>query len=531
MKTPVFSELSGNQSWIQKQCERCDDIILRPMNLGRNRQITCLIVYIETAVSNMMLEDSVTGKLLNHLWEMDEKEIRQAVARNGLGISDAKEFTYLEEAMGAMLAGNAIFFLDGYDKAWKIGSKGYPGLGVAKAESEKVLRGSREGFSESVKLNTALIRKRIRSTKLKVEESFLGERSDTVTALVYEEDLVRPELLKEIKKELAQFAVDAIPDSGIIEQLAGRFSWSPFPKFQTTERPDKAAMAVLEGRIVLLSDNSPVALLLPTTLNSLLQTGEDYYGNFEIASFLRCIRYAAVFLSFSLPGLYLAVSGFHPQLLPTSLALSLAEARAGVPFPGMVEILFLEVSFELLREAGLRMPGPIGSTIGIVGGLIIGQAAVSANLISPVVVIVDALTALGSFSIPNEELSEAFRLLKYPMILLCGFFGLFGFVVGWMLLLIHLCRLKSFGIPYLMPFAASSEDGISPWSDGIFRAPLQNMATRPVFTRPGARRRYRTTHGGIKAQETASADGSVEIQDNGTVKENEAARNTDSAKG
>lgn len=491
MKTPVSIQLTENQTWIEHQCEHCDDIILRPMNLGARQQISCLIVYIETAVSNVMLEDSVLGKLLNHLWEMEAPDIHQAVAENGLGISDTKEFESLEEAMAAMLAGNAIFLLDGYDRALKIGSKGYPGLGVSKAESEKVLRGSREGFSESVKLNTALIRKRIRSTGLKVEENFLGERSNTVTALVYEQDLVRPELLEEMKRELREFAIDAIPDSGIIEQLAGRFSWSPFPKFQTTERPDRAAMAVLEGRIVLLSDNSPVALLLPATLNSLIQTGDDYYGNFEIASLLRCIRYGAIVLAFSLPGLYLAVTGFHPQLLPTNLELSLAQARAGVPFPSVIELLFLELSFELLREAGLRMPGPIGNTIGIVGGLIIGQAAVSANLISPVVVIVVALTALGSFSIPNEELSEAFRLLKYPMILLCGIFGLFGFVVGWVLLLIHLCTLKSFGIPYLMPFAAGEEDGIKPWSDGILRGPMQTLAIRPVFARRGARRRYR----------------------------------------
>ena len=488
MKTAIASELKQNLSWIRKKCENCDDILLREMKLG-NPGIDCLIVYIETAVSNMMLEDSVIGKLLNQLWEMDNADIKKAMERNGLGISDSAEFLYLEEAMDAMLAGNAIFFLDGYAKALKISSKGYPGLGVAKAESEKVLRGSREGFSESVKLNTALIRKRIRSTGLKVEEQFLGVRSNTVTALVYDADLVRPELLLRIKEELQAFSIDAIPDSGIVEQLAGRFTWSPFPKFQSTERPDRAAAAVMEGRIVLLCDNSPTALLLPTTLNALLQTGDDYYGNFEIASLLRCIRYAAVFLAFSLPGLYLAATGFHPQLLPTSLALSLAEARTGVPFPGIVEILFLELSFELLREAGLRMPGPIGNTIGIVGGLIIGQAAVSANLLSPVVVIVDAMTALGSFSIPNEELSEAFRLLKYGMIFLCAFFGLYGFVFGWIFLLVHLCRLKSFEIPYLMPFAASLEDGISPFLDGIFRGPMQKMELRPVYTRRGARRR------------------------------------------
>lgn len=501
MEDRISENLQVNRDRIRQLCRGCDDIILRSMSLGQPEPVECLIVYVEAAVDNVMLEDSVLGKLLNHLWQMPEKELRRAVAENGLGISDVSEFTFLEEAMDAMLAGNAIFFLDGYGKALKIGSQGYPGLGVSKAETEKVLRGSQEAFSESVKLNTALIRKRIRSTGLKVEESAIGVRSNTVTALIYMEDLVRPELLERIKRELQEFFVDGVMDSGILEQLTGHFSWTPFPRFQTTERPDKAAMAILDGRIVLMSDNSPVALLLPTTLNTLMQTGDDYYNGFEIASLLRCVRYLALFLSFSLPGLYLAATGFHPQLLPTALSLSLAEARAGVPFPSLVEILFLEISFELLREAGLRMPGPLGNTIGIVGGLIIGQAAVSANLLSPVVVIVTALTALGSFSIPNEELSEAFRLLKYGMIFLCGFLGIYGFLFGWFLVLVHLCRLESFEIPYLMPYVASSQDGISPVTDGILRGPMQKLIFRPVFTRPGARRRYRKIEDGEQKQE------------------------------
>ena len=483
----ISRRLAENEQVIRSLCRGCDDIILRPMNLGFPTPVSCLAVYIETAVSNMMLRESVLGQLLSHLWEMDTAGIRRVMEENGLGISDLKELSTMKEAMAAMLAGNAVLFLDGYGKALKIGSKGYPGMGVGEAQSEKVLRGSREAFCDSVKTNTALIRKRIRTTGLKVEENFLGTRSNTVVALVYMEDLVRPKLLNQIKEEITALSVDSVMDSGILEQLTGRFSWSPFPKCQATERPDRAAAAVLEGRIALISDNSPSALLLPTTLNSLMQTGDDYYGNFEIASLLRCIRFAAIFLAFSLPGLYLAVTGFHPQLLPTPLALSLAQARQGVPFPGIGEVLFLEFSFELLREAGLRMPGPIGNTIGIVGGLIIGQAAVSANLLSPVVVIVNALTALGSFSIPNEELSEAFRLLKYGMILLCGFFGMYGFAFGWLFLLIHLCTLKSFGIPYMMPFAATTEDGITPVTDGILRAPAAKMNHRPVYTRPGAR--------------------------------------------
>ena len=485
----ISRSMKENQVTVQLLCAGCDDIIVRPMRLGVKEQVDCLVVYIESAVSNMMLEDSVIGKLLNHLWELDEEEIRRAVEENGLGISDVKELETMEECMAALLAGNAIFFLDGYERALKIGSKGYPDMGVVKADSEKVLRGSKEAFSESAKVNTALVRKRIRTTDLKVEELFVGQQSNTLIALVYMENLAYPNLLAEIKERIGKVPIDSVLDSGIVEQLTADTWYSPFPQFQTTERPDRAAAAVLEGRILLLCDNTPVSLLLPTTMNSLLQTGDDYYGHFEIASLLRCLRYLAVFLAFSLPGLYLAVTGYHPQILPTNLILSMAQARRGVPFPAMIEVLLLEISFELMREAGLRMPGPIGDMIGIVGGLIIGQAAVTANLISPIIVIIDALTALGSFSIPNEELSEAFRLLKYGMIFLCGFFGLYGFVVGWLLLLIHLAGLRSFGIPYLMPFAAVGKDGISRWTDGLLRAPMRRLNRRPVYARRDRRKK------------------------------------------
>lgn len=413
MAEKISADILQTRQRLEQLCENCDDIIIRPMVLGKELQTRCLVVYIEAAVSNMMLEDSVIGKFLNHLWEMEGEKILEAVKENGLGISDVKELFSMEECMAALLAGNAVFFLEGYAGALKIGSKGYPGMGVAKAESEKVLRGSREAFSESVKINTALVRKRIRTTDLKVEELFAGEESNTLLALVYMEHLAYPQILEEIKERLAAFQIDGILDSGVVEQLTADVWYSPFPQFQTTERPDRAAAALLEGRVLLLCDNTPAALLLPTTMNSLLQTGDDYYGNFQIASLLRCIRYLAVFLAFSLPGLYLAVTNFHPQILPVNLILSMSGARGGVPFPSIAELLLIEVSFELMREAGLRMPGPIGNMIGIVGGLIIGQSAVAANLISPMIVIIEALTALGSFSIPNEELSEAFRLLKY----------------------------------------------------------------------------------------------------------------------
>ena len=239
-----------------------------------------------------------------------------------------------------------------------------------------------------------------------------GRRTGTNVDIMYLDGIVRPEIVTQMQQRLAAFEIDGIGDSGVIEQLTETQWFSPFPQYQTTRRPDRAVMALLEGRAVLLADNSPEVLIFPTDYNSFIKTTDDYYTRWEIATFTRTLRYVAAFLSMILPGLYLAMTNFHTQLLPTKLLLSFAAARQGVPFPGVVEVLLMELSFELLREAGVRLPGAMGNTIGIVGGLIIGQAAVDANIVSPMVVIVVAFTALCSFAIPNEDFATAFRLLK-----------------------------------------------------------------------------------------------------------------------
>lgn len=426
----VSRNIQENETYVRNRCENCDDIIIRPMMLGRDGGVRALVFYIEVAVSNMMLEDSVVGKLVNHLWMVPDEEVVEFVSRNGFGISDTAEFTDMEQAFQSMLAGNAVFLIDGYEKAIKVGSKGYPNMGVTKAESEKVLRGSKEGFSDSVKTNTALIRKRIRSTNLKVEEIRVGMRSDTVVALVYMDGLLYPEMLEKIKNRLEQYEIDGVWDSGMLEQLAEENWISPFPQFESTERPDLAAMEIMNGRLAVISDNSPVSLLLPTTFASFFKVSEDRYNRFLLVSFTRAVRYAAMFLALLISSLYLAVICFHTQILPTNLLLSFAEARKGVPFPSIIEVLLMELAFELIREAGIRMPGPLSGTIGIVGGLIIGDAAVSANLVSPMAVVVVALSALASFAIPGEEFQAAFRLLKFCFIILGGIGGIFGIVLG-----------------------------------------------------------------------------------------------------
>lgn len=482
-KTPVSMNLQENIAKYKQIFSDCADIKMREMKLGKNQNVGCFVAYIEVTGGDAVFEKSMIGRLLNDLCSSTPEEIHRKLKENGLGLSDATPFAYMEEAADGMLTGDMILFVDGFDRAIKIPDKGYPRMSITETTSEKVIRGSNEGFTDSVKANTALIRKRIRSSKVKVREIKAGVRSKTNVDLVFIEDLVRPGLLDEILKRLEQFEIDGVLDSGIIEQLSEKKWYSPFPQFQPTQRPDRAAMSILEGRIILLCDNSPVALILPTDYNSFIQTSDDYYNRWEIASFARVLRYIASFLAMTLPGLYLVVCNFHTQILPTTLLLSFAAARQGVPFPGVVEVLLMELSFELLREAGVRLPGAMGNTIGIVGGLIIGQAAVEANLVSPIVVIVVAFTALCSFAIPNEEFATAFRLLKFVFIGMSAWLGFFGFLLTILALLIHLSRLNSFGIPYLMPFVGADLSKYEDERDSLLRYPSFLQKNRPIFAK------------------------------------------------
>ena len=480
-KTPVTTDIKENEKVLKEILSKCDDVKFRKMLLGQNRKIECVIVYIEVNVSNMMLEKSALGRLIAYLEQLPENEIPKALKDNAAGLSDAMPFKTIEEAAFGVLIGDAVLLVDGFAAALKIPDQGYPRMSLQGTDTEKVVRGSNESFADSEKTNTALIRKRIRSTRLKVQEIRVGIRSHTNVAIVYMEDLADVALIEETKRRITEYEIDGILDSGVVEQLAEEKWYSPFPQFQSTRRPDRAAMSILEGKVVVLVDNSPIALLLPTDVNSFLKTTDDYYNRFYMASFARLLRYAAAFFALTLPGLYIAMTNFHTQILPTPLLLSFWEARMGVPFPAALEVLLMELSFELLREAGVRLPGTMGNTIGIVGGLIIGQAAVEANLVSPIVVIVVAFTALCSFAIPNEEFAFSFRILKFLIIALSAWMGYFGFLIGIYMILTHLAGLKSFGNPYLTPYVGAGLNEYQDEKDALVRFPLRMLWKRPIY--------------------------------------------------
>lgn len=346
-----------------------------------------------------------------------------------------------------------------------------------------MLRGPQEAFTETLRVNTALIRRRLRTDQLKLEEKTLGRYTQTQVAVVYLDGVANSNIIAELHRRLDNLKnVDSILDSSCIEQYIEDSPFSVFPQIQYTERPDKVAASLLEGRIALVVDGSPEVLLLPLMFVQLLQSPEDYYNRVVSGTFMRWIRYMGVLIATTFPSLYVAITAFHPEMLPLNfISQYFTGPRGQCPFPALVEALIMELAFELLREASIRLPGAIGNTIGIVGALVIGDAAVSAHLVAPQMVIVVAITAIGSFTVPSMEASYPIRLLRFPLMLLAATFGLYGVMFGWLIILMHLLHLRSFGFPYLEPLAPLK---LNELRDVLVRAPRWQMMIRPQFREP-----------------------------------------------
>ncbi|PKM52605.1 MAG: spore germination protein [Firmicutes bacterium HGW-Firmicutes-7] len=495
----LVKNLDKNIKIFEDFFNNCDDVIKKKFQIGEINSVWGYISYIDSMVNRDVVEDSILEQMIEEIKNVpknisEDTNLFEFVKNYAIATADVKEINTFDEACLAVLSGDTVLFIDGFDKALKIATKGWPNRGVQEPDTEGVVRGSKEGFSEALRINTVLVRRRIRDTKLKVRQEQVGTRSRTDIAIMYIEDLARKEVLKEIDVRLHSFSIDAIYESGMLEELMEKEWLSPFPKAQVTQRPDKVASALLEGRVAIVVDNTPFVLLFPTTINCFFQSSEDYYQGFLFASFIRVLRYASAVMAVGLPGLYIALTCFHTSMIPSELVYSIAAARQGVPFPTIIEVLIIELEFEFLREAAVRLPGSIGSTISIVGGLVIGQAAVSANLVSPLVIVIVAITAIASFSIPNYTLANAYRIIKFWIILGAGTLGLYGFWLSILVVLIHLVALKSVNFPYLMPFVADDVNGGQDLKDSFFRLPIIYYRTRPIFAKKSERRRFKLNH-------------------------------------
>ncbi len=479
----LSKRLEENKTAIGEALRDCGDIVTREFSVGGGTG-RIYMMYADNFVNGDSVRDFIMTSVMLRYENMASEGLLQTLQEEAISVGEIKQIQTVAEVCDGVLWGDTILLMEGNDFALQVTTKGFPNRGVGKAETEVVVQGPKDAFLEVMAMNIVLTRRRIRDPKLKLKRAKLGKRTRTDVAIMYMDDLVRPEVLEQVLSQLDELSMKGVLDSGSVEQLIEKRQFSPFPQLQMTERPDKTAAALLEGRVVLLADNTPYAILLPATLNTFFQAAEDYYDRWEIMSFIRLLRYGAAFLAVALPGLYIAFAVYHPQLLPTALALKIASTRGAIPFSVIGEVLIMELAFELLREAGIRLPSPVSSTIGIVGGIIIGSAAVEAGIVSPAVVIIAALTGICTFVIPNVSIVSALRISKYLVILLAAVFGLFGVWAALLLLLAHLSSLTSYGIPYLYPFCSSSINDDVDWEDSIFRLPLSKMKGRPIFARP-----------------------------------------------
>lgn len=382
------------------------------------------------------------------------------------------------ECVWNILNGSVLFFLEGYNEALAIEVNGFDKRSIAEPSTQTIIRGPKDGFIESVQTNISLIRRRLKNPRLTFEQFIIGSESRTTIVVGYVKGITNEEIINEVKRRIQKSNVSAILDSGNIEELISDNIFTPFPLIFNSERPDAITANLMEGKVAILVDGSPFVLLAPCVFTDFFQTPEDYYQPFFMASFLRIIRYIAFMTSLIMPSLYVAITTYHVELLPTSLLISVQAQREGVPFPAVIEILIMEFTFEVLREAGVRMPRAVGQTVSIVGALVIGQAAVEAGIVSNVLVIIVAFTAISSFVSPIYNFSIATRLLRFVLILGASIIGLYGILLLLVIMVAHLSSLRSFGIPYLTPVAPLSPVN----QDDVFvRFPIGGNKKRPTY--------------------------------------------------
>ncbi|MBE6082123.1 MAG: spore germination protein [Tissierellaceae bacterium] len=493
---PLKKILKENLDELKKILNECDDIIFRELKAGSNKPVSMELIFVDGMIDRDDLSSFVLRPLLrisDDILSNGNKSIDSLIdmlSKENIQISDMKVIQNMEEVIKAVLSGETVLLIDGSEKAIDLSTRGWPSRSIGEPVSEETVRGPRDGMTETLKTNIALIRRRIRDTNLKVKMMQIGKRSKTDMAVMYMEDIVEPRLLNETYKRLNNLNIDEITDSSMLESLIEDHCYSPFPQIENTERPDAVAASLYEGRVAIIVDNSPFALLVPATVGTLMQSTEDYYTRWSVASIVRIIRYFAAFLAVLAPSLYIAVTSYHPGLLPTRLAYYVAASRVNVPFPSVIEAFLMEITLELLREAGTRISGPIGTTIGIVGGLIIGQAAVDAGIVSPLMIIIVSVTTISSFAIPSYELAAALRSFRFLFMIYAAVLGLYGVMLGIIVMITHMAKLDSFGIPFTSPYSGLGREK-GDLRDTIIRAPFQNMKKRPRFTFPKNRTRLK----------------------------------------
>lgn len=476
-------QLKRNLETVRRELGNSSDVTVRHIRDDQDRAVAA-IVYIDGIVNFDTINQMLLGPIMQRVHEISSEgsflsapKLEALLSGNAIHLGRVLEVRDLKLLFAELLNGSSIVLLEGSDTAIAASTRGGEKRSVDEPSSQTVTRGPKEGFTEDIQTNVSLIRRRIKSTSVRVEFRTIGRLTQTSVGLVYLQGIAKDSVVEEIRLRLSRIDVDSVLESGYVEEFIQDAAWTPFPTIQNSERPDAIAAGILEGQVAIIVDGSPFVLLAPVTFVKFLQSSEDYYQRYDMATFLRILRIVSFFVSMLMPSLYIAITTFHQEMLPTPLLISLAAQREGVPFPAFLEALLMEITFEVLREAGIRMPRVIGPAISIVGALVLGQAAAQAGLVSAAMIIVVSFTAIANFVIPALNMAIAARLIRFAMMLLAATLGLFGIMSGVMILLIHLVSLRSFGVPYMAPFAPIRTSNLK---DVVVRVPWWKMSKRPV---------------------------------------------------
>lgn len=475
---PILRDLKDNITRIKGEFGNSTDLAFRDFKFGRNKGTS---VYIDGLADNKIISDFFLESLIEEGMNTHDDSF-QCLVDMAVGLGNLQIIFNWNELYDAVLSGNTVIFLDGYNKAISVETKGWEKRAISEPTTQLSIRGPKDAFTETLRTNTALIRRRIKSPNLWLESLKIGTVSQTDIGIMYMKGIANEKIVTEVKERLNRINIDGIMGSGYIEQFIEDQTWTTFPTTFHTERPDVVTSHLLEGRIAIVVDGTPFVVTAPALFIQFFQAPDDYYSRFDISTGIRLLRILAFFIALIGPAVYIAATTFHQEMIPTTMAIAIAAQRENVPFPAFVEALIMEVTFEILREAGLRLPRAVGQAVSIVGALVIGQAAVQAGFVSPVMVIVVSITAIANFSTPIFAMAIAARLLRFVLMGLSTILGFYGIMLGLMFMTIHLCSLRSFGIPYMMPLAPFN---IRNQQDVFVRFPLWAMKNRPQFISKG----------------------------------------------
>lgn len=488
----ISGNLASDTQQLRNIFDRSFDIIFRDFEIGGLKK--GLLIFVDEFVNSELLNADVLkplmdyGKSVTRSESIKISEMRKFIQNQVITASNIKIITNIQEVVDWVLSGESVLLLDGEKQAISMDLRNFKKRSVEESTVEPLLRGPRDGFTEDLHTNISLLRKRLKTPKLKMEIMRVGALSRTDIVITYLDGIVKDPLVEEVRQRITKIDIDAILESGYIEELIQDNAFSVFPQLGATERPDRLAAALLEGSVGILVDNTPMALITPEVFVDLIDATEDYYGNYIFASANRLLRYLFLGVSVFLPAFYIALLTFHQGMVSRTLLLSIISSREGVPFPLFVESLMMQIFFEGLQEASTRLPRVVGQTVSIVGGLVLGQAAVQAGIVSAATVIVVSITGIATFIIPRFNLTPTIRIIRLFMIILGGMLGLYGIFIGTLITLIHMVKLRSFGAPYLSPIAPLK---VTELKDTFVRAPLWSMILRPGYTEPKDKKRMK----------------------------------------